>query len=360
MERMTRKRFVILGLSLVTVALLLSALSHPAIYPAKLSSIVNIGDDSIDTALDKNMDAVDVSLDEPEDAPIEVKSAPTKQEDWTPKTFPTPEKKVVDMINNNVMNDSKDKILLTAVVNSGMADYTLNWIESLKRCNLENHFLVFAIDDELVDQLTEAGYGTHVVKIPDDWFHKKLSGEFASWKVGDYTPITHSKSLVVERLLYLGITVWFSDVDIVFTNPSIYHYLLLKLKSRKDAKTKQEVTEVLFTQELEQRLINSGFYLMRPTNTNKRIIADSIDIQDKEPQVTQQTAMNRILDDMDLGYHSSPIALLDLALFPHGRYYFENKVPTKFEMTPMMVHANYRQGQEKKASLQEAGLWYLE
>jgi Nucleotide-diphospho-sugar transferase len=347
MERMTRKRYVILGLSLVTVALFLSALSHPAIYPAKLSSIVNIGDDSIDTNLDNHVDAsigtnVDASLDEPEDAPVEVKSAPTKQEDWTPKTFPAPEKKVVDIINLNVMNDSKDKILLTAVVNSGMADYTLNWIESLKKCDLEKHFLVFAIDDELVDLLTEAGYGTHVVKIPDDWFHKKLSGDFASWKVGDYTPITHSKSLVVERLLYLGITVWFSDVDIVFTNPSIYHYLLLKLKSRKDAKTKQELTEVLFTQELEQRLINSGFYLMRPTNTNKRIIADSIDIQDKEPQVTQQTAMNRILDDMDLGYHSSPIALLDLALFPHGRYYFENKVPTKFEMIPMMVHANYR------------------
>jgi hypothetical protein len=348
MERMTRKRYVILGLCLLSVILLLSALSHPAIYPAKLSSIVNIGDDSIDTSLDKNIDtnvgtSIDSGLDEPEDTPVEVKTNPTKQEDWTPKTFAPPEKKVLDIINSNVMTASKDKILLTAVVNSGMVDYTLNWIESLKKCSLEKNFLVFAIDDELVDLLTEAGYGGHVVKIPDDWFHKKLSGDFASWKVGDYTPITHSKSLVVERLLYLGITVWFSDVDIVFTNPSIYQYLILKLKSRKDAKTHQELTQILFTQELEQRLINSGFYIMRPTDISKRIVADTIDIQDKEAEVTQQTAMNRILEDMDLGYHSSPIALLDLTLFPHGRYYFENQIPTKYEMTPMMVHANYRE-----------------
>lgn len=335
MERMTRRRYILLGLSVITVFLLLTALNSPTIYSSKLNDLVNVGDDTIDTTIDQ-------SLDLPEDAQVEIHSNPTKAEDWTPKYFPAPQKPVQNIIDANIITDKKDKILLTAVVNKGMFDYTLNWIESLKRTNLDKHFLVFAIDDELVNLLTNAGYGNHVVRIPEDWFHKKLSAEFAAWQEGDYTPITHAKSLVVERLLYLGITVWFSDVDIVFTSPAIYPYLMLKMRSRKDAKTKLELTEVLFTQELEQRLINSGFYLMRPTDTNKRIIADTIEIQDKEPKVTQQQAMNRILEDINLSYHQSPIALLDLALFPHGRYYFENKVPTKFDMTPMMVHANYR------------------
>lgn len=334
MERMTRRRYVLLGLSVVVVFLLLTALNSPTIYSSKLSNIVNVGDDTIDT--------IDPSLDVPEDEPVQIHSNPTKEEDWTPKYFQAPEKSVNDIINANILNSGKDKVLLTAVVNSGMFDYTLNWIESLKKTNLGKHFLVFAIDDELVDLMSGAGYKDHVVKIPDDWFHKKLSAEFAAWQEGDYTPITHAKSLVVERLLYLGITVWFSDVDIVFTSPAIYPYLILKLKARKHAITKAELTEVLFTQELEQRLINTGFYIMRPTNTNKRIIADTIEIQDKEPKVTQQQAMNRILEDINLSYHESPIALLDLTLFPHGRYYFENQVPTKFDMTPMMVHANYR------------------
>ncbi|KAI9491635.1 nucleotide-diphospho-sugar transferase-domain-containing protein [Zychaea mexicana] len=261
---------------------------------------------------------------------------------------------MMKIINANVRKEKKDKILLTAVVNAGMADYTLNWIESLKRTHLEDKFLVFAIDTGLYDILVDHGYADHVVQIPEDWFHQKLSKDFAKWLDKSYTPITHAKSLVVERLLYADITVWFSDVDIVFTSPSIYSYLVMKLTSRKS------ITEFLTTQETEQKIINSGFYIMRPTDTNKRILSDSIIIQDNEPKVTQQRAMNRVIDEMNLSYQTSPIALLDLAMFPHGRMYFERKIPTKYGMEPMIVHANYRVGEEKKKSLQGAGLWYLD
>ncbi|CAO3640556.1 unnamed protein product [Cunninghamella blakesleeana] len=256
------------------------------------------------------------------------------------------------MIKKNLMKHNKDNILLTAVANGGMADYTLNWIESLKRTGVNKKFLVFAIDPKLTDILTKKGYGDHVVDIPQEWFHQKLSSKEAAWLSVDYTPITHSKSLVVERLLYMDVTVWFSDVDIVFTSSSIYNFLMMKLDARK-------TTEMLFTQETEQKILNSGFYIMRPTITAKRILADSIHIQDNEPKVTQQRAMNRIIDDMNLNYQNSKVALLDLSLFPHGRMYFERKVPTKFGMEPMMVHANYRIGDAKKKSLQDANLWYI-
>lgn len=98
---------------------------------------------------------------------------------------------------------------------------------------------------------------------------------------------------------------------------------------------------------------------MRPTNTNKRILADTIMIQDNEPKVTQQRAINRILDDMDLSYHTSSIALLDLSLFPHGRLFFERNIPARYGFKPMIVHANYRVGDKKKEALQQAGLWYI-
>ncbi|CAO3690176.1 unnamed protein product [Rhizopus stolonifer] len=233
-----------------------------------------------------------------------------------------------------------------------MADYTLNWIASLKNCGLDNKFMVFAIDAEMVKTLTEAGYGRQVALIPPSWFHKELSGDFEEWLSDGYTPITHAKTLVVERLLYAGITVWFSDVDIVFTSSSLYNYLVMKLNARK-------TTETLFTQETEQHIINSGFYVMRPTRTNKRLLDASIDIQDKEPQVTQQRAMNRVLDDLNLNYQTSPVALLDLALFPHGRMYFDRQIPTIYNITPMIVHANYRKGDNKKKDLQKHGLWYI-
>ncbi|KAG2207713.1 hypothetical protein INT47_011833 [Mucor saturninus] len=291
---------------------------------------------------------------------VEISAKPLSADKWKPKSWGRLSEEIEKAISDNVRIDNKKKgqerILLTAVANQGMAEYTLNWIASLKKTGMDKKFLVFAIDEEMVETMKEHGYGKHVVMIPKQWFHENLSGEFQPWLSNGYTPITHSKSLVVERLLYTDVTVWFSDVDIVFTSPSIYDYLLMKLNSRKQ-------TETLFSQETEQKIINSGFYIMRPTDTNKRILDASIYIQDSEakktPPVTQQRAMNRVLDDLNLNYQTSNIALLDLALFPHGRMYFDNNVPTKFGMTPMMVHANYRKGDNKKKDLQKFGLWYI-
>ncbi|KAI9315982.1 nucleotide-diphospho-sugar transferase-domain-containing protein [Dichotomocladium elegans] len=298
--------------------------------------------------------AAAVDVDEPDAEDLEVvDTKPTDAKDWKPKSFPPLPANIQKLVQANVRKTKGDSILLTAVVNSGMAEYTLNWIESLKRTKQDDKFLVFAIDEELETTLKEHGYGNHVVQIPEAWFHKDLSAGFSKWLDPNYTPITHSKTLVVERLLYDGITVWFSDVDIVFTSSSIYDYLVTKLNSRR------KFTEFLTTQETEQKIINSGFYIMRPTDTNKRILADTIMIQDNEPKVTQQRAMNRVLDELNLSYQTSSVALLDLALFPHGRMFFERNIPHKYGFEPMMVHANYRIGEDKKKSLQAANLWYI-
>ncbi|ORZ02566.1 nucleotide-diphospho-sugar transferase-domain-containing protein [Syncephalastrum racemosum] len=303
-------------------------------------------------AVQPSPSSVNADVDEGEDEDlVQVDTAPTHPDEWQAKDFGKLTGSLATMIEKNLRSH---KILLTAVANGGMADYTLNWIESLKRTKQDDKFLVFAIDKELKEAMVAHGYEEHVVEIPPEWFHKQLSSDFAKWLDSSYTPITHAKTLVVERLLYHGVTVWFSDVDIVFTSPYIFDYLANKLTARKGG-----MTELLITQETEQKIVNSGFYLMRPSDTNKRILDDTIRIQDNEPKVTQQRAMNRVLDEMNLSYHDSPIALLDLALFPHGRHYFERNIPHKFGMEPMIVHANYRIGEEKKKSLQAANLWYL-
>ncbi|KAI9305510.1 nucleotide-diphospho-sugar transferase-domain-containing protein [Cunninghamella echinulata] len=362
-EWILRKRsvFIILGIFLVLSLFSIRSTIHNSPYVDDVSSSMDI-DTDLSTTSTTNSEKNNVSTttpvgEEEEDQPeaenlVEVLTKPTTEEEFTPKEFEPISKPIQDIIKKNLMKHKKDNILLTAVANGGMADYTLNWIASLERTKLSKKFLVFAINQELTDILTEKGYGDHVVNIPQEWFHQKLSGDEAKWLSKEYLPITHAKSLVVERLLYMDVTVWFSDVDIVFTSPAIYDYLMMKLDSRK-------TTEMLFTQETEQKILNSGFYIMRPTLAAKRVLADSIVITDKEPKVSQQRAMNRIIDDMNLNYQNSKIALLDLALFPHGRMYFERKVPTKYGLEPFMVHANYRIGDEKRKSLQGADLWYL-
>ncbi|KAI9285478.1 nucleotide-diphospho-sugar transferase-domain-containing protein, partial [Umbelopsis sp. AD052] len=267
------------------------------------------------------------------------------------RVYDRPSQKVMDAIERNFI-DKVERTLLIAVVNHGMLEYTLNWIESLKRTDITK-FLVFAIDQALVDALTNLGLGSNVVLIPDNWRHVQLSGDFAAWKTNSYTPITHAKSLIVERLLYLDVTVWFSDVDIVFVNPNIYTHLMWNLKSRKNV-------HMVFSQETQYTSINSGFYLMRPTDVSKRVMGRSIDIQDRVPALTQQRIMNRVLAGMDQKYKSSPMILLDLMLFPNGHFYFGRKLPTSLGFEPMMVHANYRIGDAKKAALKEVGLWFLD
>ncbi|GAN04496.1 hypothetical protein MAM1_0065d03956 [Mucor ambiguus] len=255
---------------------------------------------------------------------------------WKPKKYDPPPPETMIAIVNNVITEKEEpsklnsfskaqekKILLVAVVNSGMIDYTLNWIKSLRLTGQGDKFLVFAIDQGVVDELTLRGYGRQVTLIPNDWFHVPLASGMALWKSNNYRPITHAKSLVVERLLYLGITVWFTDVDIVFLSPFIRQTLLTQMAQRPN-------THMVFSQEVDQSSINSGFYMMKPSKITKQFMDRTIQEQDATETLTQQRVMNSVLRQMfprDLT--KSPYRLLDLLLFPNGNYYFRMGLPKK-------------------------------
>jgi hypothetical protein len=276
----------------------------------------------------------------------------------TNKIVSAPNDEIMTVINNNIL-DKKNNVLLTAVANSGMSNYTLNWIESLKRCNITK-FVLFAIDESLFQTLSNAGYQNNVVMIPKDWFHTPISNKLISWNnLGKYLPITHSKSLVIEHLLYLDITVWFSDVDIVFTSPNIYDYLIHKLNVRKS-------THALFQQRgiKDNNDINSGFFIMKPTNLTKYIISESILIQDdsenaRKNKITQQRAINQVIESLNIDFYTSPLVMLEMELFPVGNVYFDQNIPMKYGFSPLMVHGNFRNGDDKEIALKEAGLWYI-
>jgi hypothetical protein len=286
--------------------------------------------------------------------------------DWAPLDYALPPDETLLAIEKNIIIEpeydakghpaipaSVNRVLLTAVVNSGMLDYTMNWIESLKRTDQDDKFLVFAIDQGVVDHLVSVGYGDQVTLIPDAWFHVRLASDFAKWQSTDYRPITHAKSLVVERLLYLNVTVWFTDVDIVFLSPFIRQTMLVELSQKPN-------TQMLFSQEVDLRTVNSGFYMMKPTNLTKQLMRIVVTEQDKPDALTQQKVMNTVLREI---FHrdltKGPYRLLNLLLFPNGNFYFRMDLPMKLGIKPLMVHANYLIGDRKKESLQAAGLWYI-
>ena len=246
------------------------------------------------------------------------------------QTFPEPEEHFMNKIRDQL---SQDNILVIATANYGMRDYVYNWILSLEKTGHEK-YVVFCIDEDLYNHLEATGYGNHASRIPDEWFHKPIEASFSDYYSPTYAAITHAKTLVVQRLLYFGFTVFFSDVDIVWLQPHIVDFLAGRLSVR-------EESHVLFQQEgYDQMNINSGFYIMRPEDSMKKLLADTIELQDTG-EYTQQGAMNRALYNLDMDMRTSPVVLLDLFLFPNGFAYFQNNVPQQWGVQPYIAHANY-------------------
>jgi hypothetical protein len=257
--------------------------------------------------------------------------ADKQQEIEIPDSLPPPPKELMKKINANLL---ENRVLIVATANYGMRNHVYNWIESLKRTG-EKKFLIFCFDQKLLDHLTLAGYGDQASLIPDVWFHQQVEAEFKTYFSEEYRIITHSKTLVVQQLLYLDVTVFFSDVDIVWLRPRMVEYVNTLLQIRQE-------THVLYQQEgFNQQEINSGFYLMKPTIEMKRLLAETIQIQDSNDAKTQQGAMNMALNHLNMDLRTSCVVLLDVLHFPNGFVYYTHDLPNKHGIKPFIVHANY-------------------
>ncbi|KAI9348323.1 nucleotide-diphospho-sugar transferase-domain-containing protein [Pilaira anomala] len=266
-----------------------------------------------------------------------------------PDKLPAPPKELLDKIHANLL---PDRVLIIATANYGMRNHVYNWIESLKRTG-EEKFLIFCFDEKLYEHLKMSGYGDRASLIPDVWFHQEVEAEFKTYFSQEYRVITHSKTLVVQQLLYLEVNVLFSDVDIVWLRPRLAEYVSTLLNIRSE-------THVLFQQEgFNQQEINSGFYLMRATDEMKRLLAETIHIQDTVEGKTQQGSMNAALENLDLDIRTSSVVLLDVLHFPNGFVYYTHDLPNKHGIKPFIVHANYLIGEEKKQKLIDSQFWYV-
>ncbi|GAA5802617.1 nucleotide-diphospho-sugar transferase-domain-containing protein [Helicostylum pulchrum] len=280
-----------------------------------------------------------------------VEEEETANKPWIeiPDTLPAPPKELLKKINANLL---EDRILIIATANYGMRNHVYNWIESLHRTGQEK-FLIFCFDQKLYDHLSLTGYGDRASLIPDIWFHQQVEAEFKTYFSQEYRVITHSKTLVVQQLLYLDINVFFSDVDIVWLRPRIVEYVNTFLQIRPE-------THVLFQQEgFNQQEINSGFYLMRATIEMKQLLAETIRIQDTVEGKTQQGSMNDALNNLNMDLRTTCVVLLDVLHFPNGFVYYTHDLPNKHGIKPFIVHANYLIGEDKKQKLIDSDFWYI-
>lgn len=248
-----------------------------------------------------------------------------------PDTFSQPPDDMLNKINDNLQ---ENRVLIVAAANYGMRDHVYNWIASLKRTN-EPKFLILCLDDQLYQHLAQTGYEQHAATIPDTWLHQKIDAGFEEYYTQKYRIITHAKTLVVQQLLYLDINVLFSDVDIVWLKPRIREQMYLFLDMRGE-------THVVFQQEgSDQKNVNSGFYIMRPSEKMKRLLAATIYFGDQNGDLTQQGALNKAMGYLDLRLTTTDVILLDVLHWPNGWIYFTNHYTKNLGIEPYIVHANY-------------------
>lgn len=298
------------------------------------------------------------------------------------QSIPAPNEATMTIIKNNL---HYPKTLLLTIANYGVRHYVYNWIHSLEKTD-EHRFVIVCLDIYLYKHLVKAGYKDHAFIIPKHWQYyatdaidRKGKGNNHLKKEGildhqsqDYRLITFTKTSVIQHILNLDISAFYSDVDVIWNRPRTREYVrtLMDIRGGK--------THALFLQEgLQQQEISTAFFLMRPTPFMQRFISDAIFIQQqheidyqqsiinsltknatnttsspanasidntttnvKRMMMTHQLALNRALSNLNLETRSSNIVLLEVFHFSPFDNSFQQHLRDTLQINPYIIHAN--------------------
>ncbi|CAO3634344.1 unnamed protein product [Cunninghamella echinulata] len=278
-----------------------------------------------------------------------------------------PDDHIMTIINNNLHSP---KTLLLTIAHYGVRHHVYNWIHSLKKTN-EDKFVIVCLDPYLYRHLIKAGYQNHAFLLPKQWKHYDYDYIINSSNNTDVEKeIMHddqrymfTKTIVIQHILNLDISAFYSDVDVIWNRPRTREYVRTLMDIRVDK------THVVFLQEgFQQQDVNTGFFLMRPTPIMQRLVSDTIYIQqqndgnqkDEMINMTQQIAFNKALSKLNLHSTTSNIVLLDLFYFPHFDAYFNRRLHEKLDLNPYVIHTNSLVDREKIETLKKNGLWYVD
>ncbi|CAO3632742.1 unnamed protein product [Cunninghamella blakesleeana] len=312
------------------------------------------------------------------------------------QSIPSLDEAVMTILNNNLQYP---KTLLLTIANYGVRHHVYNWIHSLEKTN-EHCFVIVCLDIYLYKHLVKAGYKEHTIIIPKHWQYYATEGidrkgngmdkkeEIIDHQSQDFRLITFTKTTVIQHILNLDFSAFYSDVDVIWNRP----------RTREFVRTLMDIrggnTHALFLQQdFQQQEISTAFFLMRPTPVMQRFISDAIYIQQQHEidyqqsiittslnnessssttttttmdnnnnnqRMTHQLALNKALSNLNLETRSSHIVLLEVFHFSPLDDSFQQLLRDKLFINPYIIHANSLVGKEKIEKLKENGLWYIE
>ncbi|KAI8637987.1 hypothetical protein BD408DRAFT_423616 [Parasitella parasitica] len=259
----------------------------------------------------------------------------------------------LDVLDKLELNKHSDSTVVVTVAGYGMRQELYNWIHYMQTVK-EKKYVVFCTDAKLYMHLIVAGHEERAALIPEDWFIHSLD-LFRDTKLSildDDPRLSHVKTWILQRLVYSSINALMLDVNQFMVHRRTREYIQTLLHIRGD-------TQIIATQDgLDQRTINTGLLLIRGNApAAKRILANTLQIQEQQPSLNQQEAFNQAMDQMELHVKTGMTVLLDIIHFPNGLNYFEHNLPGSKGIKPYIIHANHKFGQERRDLLKESGFW---
>ncbi|KAI8888123.1 glycosyltransferase family 77 protein, partial [Backusella circina FSU 941] len=258
-----------------------------------------------------------------------------------PETLPNIPTDVLEKLQNNKI----DNTVLVTIAGYNMRYQVYNWIHKLNEIE-ETHFVIFCTDNQLYVHLVVAGYEAQVALVPEDWL---VEGK-------DQT--SHIKTWILQRIMYAddddGL-IMMVDLDAIFVRSRGMEYLTTLMNIR------HETHLIAIQDSFDQHTADTGVMMVRSRSKQvKRLLANTIQIQQREPQLTQQEAFNVALSKMELHVKTGIYVILDVMHFPNGVSFFENDLSRSKGIQPYIVHANNKAGQEQIEMLKEHGLWIVD
>lgn len=244
--------------------------------------------------------------------------------------------------------------LVAALANRGFLELALNWAESLKKLGIKN-YAVFTPDKSVQGILEKKGVNACLV-------NSKIPGNAQKFGTLRFNNIVLLKPVITYRLLKTGINVLFSDVDIAWlSNPLDY---IKKIDSKKngdyDIHVQCDLPDEFSIRDIKDpcERCNSGFYYAKSSKKAAEFFRNALKKAWQVPNDCDQYYFNSAVKKMK---GKIRINVLDPLLFPNGSIYFKNhKKYLKFGKKPVIVHANWAVGINKKTELlKKSGFWNL-
>lgn len=270
---------------------------------------------------------------------------------------------------SNATAEAQEKLVVAIAVNYAFRHLALNFVCNLKRVGVRN-YVVLAMDRTVFDYLAARGANAFFYQTPG---RRRLLEDADTFGSAAFVETSRRKSILVLKVLRLGYSVVFSDVDVVWVKDPIPELLKhdFDFVIQSDRAHKDQDTALNYN-------LNSGFYLVRSTMRSvtalKAIVKYATAIRRSE-----QKAFNYVLCGAFKDHHAGPglrigaqectyrkggatVLALPLEAFPNGsdESLWSNASSSFVSSHPgvVAVHANYVEGRaEKVERIKRIGYW---